>query len=94
MEFNTQTQQIRNQYDWFSKRSVCTKHELFFDVYCSSMMCACAWLIIRVLHVGVWLGTETIISECIVQCSPPNSNLWGTQTEFDLSDFLNYENSF
>ena len=57
-------------------------------------MCACAWLIIRVLHVGVWLGTETIISECIVQCSPPNSNLWGTQTEFDLSDFLNYENSF
>ena len=30
----------------------------------SSMMCACAWLIIRVL--GVWLGTEMIISECIV----------------------------
>ena len=29
-----------------------------------------------------------------IQCSPPNSNLWGTQTEFDLSDFLNYENSF
>ena len=27
-------------------------------------MCACTWLIIRVL--GVWLGTEMIISECIV----------------------------
>ena len=30
----------------------------------SSMMCACAWLIIRVL--GVWLGIEMIISECLV----------------------------
>ena len=30
----------------------------------SSMMCACAWLIIRML--GVWLGTEMIISECLV----------------------------
>ena len=30
----------------------------------SSMMCACAWLFIRVL--GVWLGTEMIISECLV----------------------------
>ena len=27
-------------------------------------MCACAWLIIRVL--GVWLGTEMIINECLV----------------------------
>ena len=32
-----------------------------------------------------------VVSLMKVQCSPPNSNLWGTQTEFDLSDFLNYE---
>ena len=29
-----------------------------------------------------------------VQYSPPNSNLWGAQAEFDLSDFLNYVISF
>ena len=29
----------------------------------------------------------------ILQCSPPNSNLWGAKTEFDLLDFLD-ENSF
>ena len=30
----------------------------------------------------------------ILQCSPPNSNLWGAQTGFDLSELLNYEISF
>ena len=37
----------------------------------------------------------TQVSTCTcIQCSPPNSNLWGAQTELDLSDFLNYEISF
>ena len=37
---------------------------------------------------------QLLIELMLIQCSPPNSNLWGVQTEFDLSDFLNYEISF
>ena len=44
------------------------------------------------LYARNFSGSPTWIP--VVQCSPPNSNLWGAQTKFDLSDFLNYEISF
>ena len=45
--------------------------------------------VVYVIHVGVGC-TYTHLEVGCIQCSPPNSNLWGAQNEFDLSVFFYY----